>query len=313
MGRNSRRTRVRTSKSSPTARSGDLPPDSDGDGIGDLAEPAQPPRLPRTAGSHLRVAQPNPPQSQPDDGHDGIDFYGLDLQERRRRWPVGAPAAVRRRPHHRALRACPPGWARELEPEPRDETEAPALPPWWSEFPLLAPLSVVQTAAAMRHWRLQAEALLDPAEAADPSRSLHCSRIMDGRRELRGHLDAEGGEILETALCLAASDDVEAEPQRCPSQRRADALVDLCRWFLDHHGRAVPRRHRPHVNLVVDLEELERRTGGRVLGGPELDAPPSSGSSGTPACTGWSPRDARPSWTSAGPPAPSPLPCGQLW
>lgn len=99
--------------------------------------------------------------------------------------------------------------------------------------PLLAPLSVDQTAGAMRHWRLQAEALLDPPEPSEPSRSLHCSRIMDGRRELRGHLDAEGGEVLETALRQAASPDMEGEPPRTGAQRRADALVDMCRWFLD--------------------------------------------------------------------------------
>lgn len=140
--------------------------------------------------------------------------------------------------------------------------------------PLLAPLTVNETAAAMRHWRLGAEALLDPPEAPDPARSLHCSQIMDGRRELKGHLDAEGGEILEAALRQAASDDVEGEPPRAASQRRADALVDLCRWFLDHHGQSPARRHRPHVNVVVDLEEVEHRATGsaRVLDGPYLDA-----------------------------------------
>jgi hypothetical protein len=138
--------------------------------------------------------------------------------------------------------------------------------------PLLVPLSVAQTAAVMRHWRIQAEALLDPPEPSEPERSLHCSRIMDGRRELRGHLDAEGGEVLEAALRQAASPDVEGEPARSAAQRRADALVDICRRFLDHQGDTPPRRHRPHVNVVVDLEELEHRGTGRVLDGPYLDA-----------------------------------------
>ncbi len=140
--------------------------------------------------------------------------------------------------------------------------------------PLLAPLTVVETAAAMRHWRIQAEAFLDPPEAPDPSRSLHCSQIMDGRRVLKGHLDAEGGEILEAALRQAMSDDVEGEPLRSAAQRRGDALVDMARWFLDHYGQSPRRRHRPHVNVVVDLEEVEHRSTGsaRVLDGPYLDA-----------------------------------------
>jgi hypothetical protein len=85
--------------------------------------------------------------------------------------------------------------------------------------PLLTPLSVAQTAAVMRHWRIQAEALLDPPEPSEPARSPHCSRIMDGRRELRGHLDAEGGELLEAALRQAASPDAEGEPARSAAQR----------------------------------------------------------------------------------------------
>jgi hypothetical protein len=47
--------------------------------------------------------------------------------------------------------------------------------------------------------------------------------------------------------------------------------VDICRRFLDHQGDTPPRRHRPHVNVVVDLEELEHRGAGRVLDGPYLD------------------------------------------
>ena len=142
-----------------------------------------------------------------------------------------------------------------------------------SLVPVLSPLSVDQTAVAMRHWRLQAEALLDPPEPSEATRSLHCSRIMDGRRELKGHLDAEGGELLEAALRQAASPDVEGEAPRAASQRRAEALVDMCRGFLDHQGDAsVVRRHRPHVNVVVDLEELEQQGVGRVVNGPYLDA-----------------------------------------
>ena len=142
-----------------------------------------------------------------------------------------------------------------------------------SLVPVLAPLSVDQTAVAMRHWRLQAEALLDPPEPSEPARSLHCSRIMDGRRELKGHLDAEGGELLEAALRQAASPDVEGEAPRAASQRRADALVDMCQWFLDHQGDTpVVRRHRPHVNVMVDLEDLEDRGPGQVVDGPYLDA-----------------------------------------
>jgi hypothetical protein len=75
-----------------------------------------------------------------------------------------------------------------------------------------------------------------------------------------------------TALRLSETDDVEGEPARSPSRRRADALVDVCRWFLDHQHHRPGGRHRPHVNVIVDLEVLEARGQGRLADGSLLDA-----------------------------------------
>ncbi|MGI8686936.1 MAG: HNH endonuclease signature motif containing protein, partial [Acidimicrobiales bacterium] len=50
-----------------------------------------------------------------------------------------------------------------------------------------------------------------------------------------------------------------------------EALVDVCRHFLDHQRSQVGGRHRPHLNVVVDLEALEEGRGGRVVDGPALD------------------------------------------
>jgi hypothetical protein len=152
-----------------------------------------------------------------------------------------------------------------------------------SLVPRLAPLTVAQCAIAMRYWHLGAEARLDPPDPAEPPSSLYLSRLMEGRSDLKGNLDAESAEVLAVALRQAASDDVEGEAARTPAHRRADALIDICRWFLTHHDdTSASSRHRPHINVVVDPEDLGSSagsstsagapTGARVVDGPYLDA-----------------------------------------
>jgi hypothetical protein len=138
--------------------------------------------------------------------------------------------------------------------------------------PELARLPVGETAIAMQDWARRADAMLgdDPAKPP-PERSLHLSRILDGRRELSGSFDPEGGSVIATALRLASTRDVDGEPARSPAQRRGDALVDVCRWFLDHQQHRRGGRHRPHLNIVATLDDLERRGEGRLLDGSILD------------------------------------------
>jgi hypothetical protein len=137
----------------------------------------------------------------------------------------------------------------------------------------LAELSVGDTGTAMQDWARRAEALLgdDPDHAA-PERSLHLSRILDGRRELSGSFDPEAGAVIDTALRLAATPDLDGEPARSPAQRRADARVDVCRRFLDHQRDHRGGRHRPHLNIVTTLNDLEGQGPGRLLDGTILDA-----------------------------------------
>jgi Domain of unknown function (DUF222) len=136
----------------------------------------------------------------------------------------------------------------------------------------LAELSVGDTATAMQDWARRAEALFDnQPDTPPPERSLHLSRILDGRRELSGSFDPEGGSVIATALRLAQSPDVEGEPARTPAQRRADALVDLCRRFLDHQHHHRGGRHRPHLNVITALPDLEHLGPGRLLDGTTLD------------------------------------------
>ncbi len=134
--------------------------------------------------------------------------------------------------------------------------------------PSLAGLSVADTSRAMGHWAAHAAALAD--EPVPESRGLHLSQLLDGTWVLDGTLDPESGEVVGTALRMAESADSDAEPSRTPAQRRVDALADLCRFFLDHQNHRPASRHRPHVNVVIDLEDLQGGGGGRVVDGPAL-------------------------------------------
>ena len=57
------------------------------------------------------------------------------------------------------------------------------------------------------------------------------------------------GATVAAALRLAATDDTEAV--RTPATRRADALVDICRFFLNHQRSHSGGRNRPHLNVVL--------------------------------------------------------------
>jgi hypothetical protein len=138
--------------------------------------------------------------------------------------------------------------------------------------PGFAELSVAETATTMQSWARHAEATLDDPDKSEPERSLHMSRILDGRREVRGSFDPEAGSLIETAIRLAQTKDVDGDPERSPARRRADALADVCRWFLDHQQERRGGRHRPHLNVITTLNDLERRGQGRLIDDTILDA-----------------------------------------
>jgi hypothetical protein len=142
-------------------------------------------------------------------------------------------------------------------------------------IPTLMGLSPADVAVAMRTWRSHATSDQPPRERR---RSLHLSRGLAGQWALDGSLDAETGEIVATALRLAATGDVEGEPARTPAERRADALGDVCRFFLDHQHTRRGGRHRPHLNVVAPLDALttpldHAAVAAQTVTGTELDLP----------------------------------------
>ena len=141
--------------------------------------------------------------------------------------------------------------------------------------PLLAALSVADTAAAMRAWRLHADAEDDGPEPPERPSELYLSRTLDGRRELSGHLGAEDASVVEAAIA-AAEGGVPADgegPMPSAPQRRAEALVDICRWFLTNCDKATSgARNRPQLSVIVSLSDLATDRPGRMADGTAVPA-----------------------------------------
>ena len=124
--------------------------------------------------------------------------------------------------------------------------------------PFLEPLSVAQTVAAMAHWAERADALTGGDGEAEHDSELSFSKTFEGRYEQRGSYGPADGAVVDTALRLATTSDADTEARtRSAKERRADAMVDICQFFLDHQSAVAPgRRHRPHLNVIVGIDDL---------------------------------------------------------
>ena len=137
--------------------------------------------------------------------------------------------------------------------------------------PTLVDLSVRDVVTAMAAWRECATTDRDPKP--EPDQALHLSAALAGRWRLDGNLGAETGELLATALRLAQSPDTDGEPTRSAATRRADALGDVCRFYLDHQQSRRGGRHRPHLNLVLEVDRFRALSdaGASTVDGTRLD------------------------------------------
>jgi 5-methylcytosine-specific restriction protein A len=96
---------------------------------------------------------------------------------------------------------------------------------------------------------------------------------------LRRHRDGSGGTLSGSfddaamfdaiaTLIDAKATPLDADDRRGLGRRQAEALADVCGFVLDHGDHAgVPQAggRRPHLNVLIRLEELERRARDAVL------------------------------------------------
>jgi hypothetical protein len=94
------------------------------------------------------------------------------------------------------------------------------------------------------------------------ARRLGFADRFDGMVAVDALLDPVSAETVITAVgALAGPADRDGIDGRTSPQRRADALVEVCRRFLDTGEAPISGGQKPHLDVVVDLDGL---TGGRV-------------------------------------------------
>jgi hypothetical protein len=135
--------------------------------------------------------------------------------------------------------------------------------------PSLVPLPTTDVITAMERWRALAEDELDEKEPPEHVRSLHLSPSLDRRWHGSLTLDDEAGTVVATAVRLASTGVLPAagEAERSPARQRADALVEVCQFFLDNQRTKPGGRHRPHLNIVITADDLANDGPGRLVDG----------------------------------------------
>jgi hypothetical protein len=144
--------------------------------------------------------------------------------------------------------------------------------------------ALVEAARTMGYGELRAVAETWRA-AADSERAVLDEDERHGRRRLdlcpdpggmltvRAELDREDGQSLVTAIRAVMDAEVRSRngpDPRTPTQRRADALGEICNQWLAARDRPGVGGERPHVVVTIELEALigrsgdPRRPGGRA-------------------------------------------------
>jgi hypothetical protein len=122
-------------------------------------------------------------------------------------------------------------------------------------------LSVANTKRALDYWKAAVDGP-GTAKTADDlfdRRYLFGSKTWDGMIKLDGLLDPAAGDLVMTALQAATPPRRDGD-LRSPRQRRADALTDLARTFLDSGHAAGSEK--PHLLVLTDLDALQGHGGG---------------------------------------------------
>jgi hypothetical protein len=135
-------------------------------------------------------------------------------------------------------------------------------------------LSVADLRNAIDHWEQQVNypKALDEVGRRDRRRSLYLASMLDGMGDIRGTLTPELFQLVDTVIDATVNPTfLDRDDPRTPAQRRADALGDVCRFYLDHNDITVTSGgEKPHVTVTVDYETLK----GQAERLPELSGMP---------------------------------------
>ena len=122
-------------------------------------------------------------------------------------------------------------------------------------------LSVADTGRLLEYWKTAVDGpgVETTAEELEEQRYLFCAKTFGGMVKLDGLLDPVTGDLVLTALGAATPPPCR-DDRRTARQRRADAMADLARSYLDSGEAAGSEK--PHVLVITDLDALAGHGGG---------------------------------------------------
>ncbi len=145
---------------------------------------------------------------------------------------------------------------------------------------IIGPLTAHHTGIVLTRWASHADdaAQREAAEAGIedrdvvPEREMSASRTLDDELVVNGHFDRDSAVFVEAALRAATRPDADGET-RTPTQRRADAFVEICRHYIETLENPGTDRRRERVTLVADLLDVYRSwlTGAGVRTAADLE------------------------------------------
>ena len=144
--------------------------------------------------------------------------------------------------------------ARDADPKPFHRCETELV-----EAARIHSMQNLQRVAAYWRQAVERERATEGEEKLRERRRLHASVSFLGMVRVDGDLDPETGETLLTALRAVLDGEARsrgADDDRTPAQRRADALGEICRQWLDSAERPNVAGERPHVTVTVDADAL---------------------------------------------------------
>jgi uncharacterized protein DUF222/HNH endonuclease len=88
---------------------------------------------------------------------------------------------------------------------------------------------------------------------------LHLTRLPDGGGKIKGRFDDAALFDAVATVIDAQARPLTADDDRSVGQRQAEALAEVCGHALDHGDVPECGGRRPHVNVLVRLEDLQNR------------------------------------------------------